>query len=242
MRRVAPLDGTRKCDKASKFSVGEDRDFVEEWRPFVASIAHRVRASLDIKGDLDDLLASGMEGLIMARSRFDPSRGVKFNTFAYYRVRGAMLDHIRRMAFLPAKAHRLVKAAAAGDDVLEAEAESRGATPLGAQGQKTAAKSLERIDDALGKLTASFVLAAVGQDGEQEVETPESAAIGQDEAARLRASLDVLPERERALVQGFYFEGRRFDEVAEDLGISKSWASRLHTKALSRLRRALGET
>lgn len=216
--------------------MGEDRDFVEEWRPFVSSIAHKVRGQLDIQGDLDDLLAAGMEGLVAARSRFDASRGVKFNTFAYYRVRGAMLDHIRRMAFLPPKAHRLVRAAEAGDDVLEAEAERRAAG-----GTLDKAQALEHIDDVLGKLTSSFVMTAVGQNEDKEVETPESAVIGQSEASRVRAALDVLPERERALVQGFYFDGRRFDEVAAELGISKSWASRLHGKALERLKRALGD-
>jgi RNA polymerase sigma factor for flagellar operon FliA len=211
--------------------VGEDRDFVEEWRPFVASIAHKLRASIDYQGDLDDLLAAGMEGLIGARARFDASRGVKFNTFAYYRVRGAMLDQVRKMAYLPAKTHRLVKAAEAGDGFLEAEAEGRAA----ASGTADVKASLEKIDDVLGKLTASFVLAAVGQ------EEPESQVIEVDEAARVRAALDVLDERERALVQGFYFDGRRFDEVAEELGISKSWASRIHSKALIALRRALGD-
>jgi len=218
--------------------VGDDRDFVEEWRPFVASIAHKVRAQLDFQGDLDDLLSAGMEGLITARSRFDASRGVKFNTFAYYRVRGSMLDQIRKMAYVPPKTHRLMRAAEAADDVLEAETNVRGAA---GPGEKDPKQSLERIDDALGKLTASFVLAAVGQDENKEAETPESAAIAGSEAARVRAALDVLDERERALVEGYYFEGRRFDEVANELGISKSWASRIHGKALDRLRRALGE-
>jgi RNA polymerase sigma factor for flagellar operon FliA len=224
--------------KASDSNVGEDRDFVEEWRPFVASIAHKLRAMIDYQGDLDDLLSAGMEGLIGARARFDASRGVKFNTFAYYRVRGAMLDQVRKMAYLPAKTHRLVKAADAGDGFLEAEAEAQAQATGTEVLDRTA--SLEKVDDILGKLTASFVLAAVGQ-AEHESETPESMLIEVNEAARVRAALEVLDERERALVHGFYFEGRRFDEVAAELGISKSWASRLHAKALTSLRRVLGD-
>ncbi len=219
--------------------MGDEKDFVEEWRPFVVSIAHKVRASLDFQGELDDLIGAGMEGLVSARARFDASRGVKFNTFAYYRVRGAMMDQVRKMAYLPARTHRLLKAAEAGDEVLLAEAEALGAGP--GTGQSDPQKTLEKIDDALGKLTASFVMAAVGQDESEEVPTPEASVIAVDEAARVREALEVLDERERALVQGFYFEGRRFDEVAAELGISKSWASRLHGKALDRLRKALGE-
>ncbi|MBW2462960.1 MAG: sigma-70 family RNA polymerase sigma factor [Deltaproteobacteria bacterium] len=216
--------------------MGDDRDFVDEWRPFVASIAHKVCAQFGIQGELDDLLAAGMEGLVGARNRFDASRGVKFNTFAYYRVRGAIIDHVRRQAYLPSGSHRLVRAAAA-DDVLEAEAQIQGASP--AKGD--AAANLRRADDVLGKLTASFVIASLGQDEAEAVETPEAFVIARTEATRVRQALDELPDRERALVKGFYFEGRRFDEVAAELGISKSWASRIHGKALDLLRRALQE-
>lgn len=218
--------------------MGDDQDFVDKWRPFVASIAHKVRAQFGIPGELDDLLAAGMEGLVSARNRFDASRGVRFNTFAYYRVRGAMIDQIRRMAYLPHASHRLVRTAGAADDILEAEAEAQAAA--GPSNLDTAAK-LQRADDVLAKLTASFVIASLGQDEKVATETPETEVVARSEATRVRRALEQLPERERALVQGYYFDGRRFDEVAGDLGISKSWASRLHAKALALLRESLEE-
>ena len=72
-------------------------------------------------------------------------------------------------------------------------------------------------------------------------ETPEAALLSREMKERVRAVVPSLPDRERQLIEGFYFQGRRFDHVAEELGISKSWASRLHHKALARLKDALGD-
>lgn len=213
-----------------------DDAFIEEHRPLVRSLAHRLKAQLDLSCDLDELIAFGLRGLVEASRRFDPSRGVQFNTFAYYRVRGAILDGVRDMAYLPRRAHAIRRAVEAGDRVLEDLGESRAAAPPGTR--TTREDAAAAIDDTLGKLSAAYVMASVGQDLEPPA-TPEEELLEVAEADRVRAALDVLPERERALVEGFYFEGRRFDEVARELGISKSWASRLHTRALGRLREAL---
>lgn len=215
----------------------KEDEFVEEHRPLVRSIAHRLVAQLDLNCDLDELLAFGFRGLVEAKSRFDPSRGVQFNTFAYYRIRGAILDGVRDMAYLPRRVHALRKAAESADHVLEDAGAAKAAAPPGARADKSEAAAA--LDDALGKLTAGYVMASLGQGDEAQPATPEDELMDAVEADRVRAALEVLPERERALVEGFYFEGRRFDEVAQELGISKSWASRLHTKALGLLREAL---
>ena len=84
------------------------------------------------------------------------------------------------------------------------------------------------------------MIASLGQSEEEHVpDSPEEGVLQKETAARVRKAIEVLPEREAALVRGFYFEGRHFEEVAKELGISKSWASRLHTKALELLRQEL---
>jgi len=216
--------------------VPDDDRFIEEHRPLVRGLAHRIRAEFDLNVDLDDLIACGFRGLVEARSRFDPSRGVQFNTFAYYRVRGAILDGVRSMAYLPRRTHALLKASEAASDVTEDLGERRAAAPAGATRKEDAA---EALDEALGRMTAAWVMAAVGQDANATPDSAEERLVAVGQAARVRAAVAKLPERERALVEGFYFGERRFDEVAAELGISKSWASRLHGKALSLLRDAL---
>lgn len=213
-----------------------DDAFIEEYRPFVLSLAHKVRAQLGLTGDLDDLLSAGFEGLLEAQSRYDASRGVKFNTFAYYRVRGAIIDAVRRQGFHSRRAWSRLRAAEATDLVTEHSGDARAADP---SSRGDVAKTVRAIDDSLTRITAGFVMAAVGQPEDVPEPTPEENLLSGETAARLRDAVTRLPERERLLVEGYYFGARRFDHVARELGISKSWASRLHTKALDKLRAEL---
>ena len=213
-----------------------DKEFVEEYRPLVLSILGKVCREFDLRSNRDDLLAAGFEGLLQAKSRFDESRGVQFNTFAYYRIRGAMIDHVRKSTFHSRRAYAKMKAAEAALEIGEFAGEQRAADP---NKSKDVAKNAEALHDTLAKMTASFVMASIGQKEEGEGDTPEDEFLLDEAKTRLRAALDVLPDRELKLIRGFYFEGRQFDEVAEELGISKSWGCRLHYKALGRLREAL---
>ncbi|MEM9194096.1 MAG: sigma-70 family RNA polymerase sigma factor [Myxococcota bacterium] len=210
----------------------EDR-FVEEFRPFVLRIVQRVRSELAIPHvDTDELLAFGFQGLLEARSRYDPSRGVQFNTYAYYRVRGAVIDGLRKMIRGP---RGRFTAAAAKDRICEDTAIALGQTP----GTRTGREAAGALGNALSKITSAFVLAHT--EVKPPEPSPESVLLTTEEQGRVRDAVAALGERERALVRGFYFEGRRFDEVAAELGISKSWASRLHSKALRELRELLGD-
>ncbi len=214
----------------------EDEQFVRDHEGFVRGIAMRVKGELDLTCDLGDLIAFGFHGLLEAKQRFDPNRGVQFNTFAYYRVRGAVIDGVRKMAYLPRRAHQLRKVAEAADAMLEQEGEARAASPE-ARGDVQA--TVQQIDSILGKLTASFIIAAVGQDETSAPVAPDEALIRATECERVRGAVQKLPERELKIVREMYFEGRVLDDIAADLGISKSWASRIHTKALGMMREAL---
>jgi RNA polymerase sigma factor FliA len=218
--------------------AGEDPRFVAEHEPLVRKIALRVRSELDLTCELDDLIAFGFRGLLEARERFDPSRGVQFTTFAHYRVRGAVLDGVRKMARLPRRVHQKRRAAEAIDWAIEAQGEARAATP---EARADLDATLAAVDDVLGKITATFMLAAVGQDESAAPESPEEQLIGATERQRLRVALETLPERERIVVTGMYFEGRNLDDIGAELGISKSWACRIHTRALGLLREQLGD-
>ena len=91
------------------------------------------------------------------------------------------------------------------------------------------------IDDVLGKLTASYMIASVSPDESQAVR-PDHQLMHATEIELMRQAMSELPERERKVIREFYFEGRVLDDIAKDLGISKSWTSRIHTKALSLVR------
>ena len=193
-------------------------EFITRHENMVHGLAHRLRRELSIPGDLEDLVAFGFGGLLEARHRFDPGRGVRFQTFAYHRVRGAMLDGVRKMSQLPRRAHERLVAAS--------------------EGSPTAAPTA--LDKAFTRISGSLATATVLQ-GRFGDESPEELLLKNESVTRLLQALPSLSARKRVLVRGFYFEGRSIDAMARELGISKSWASRLHTSALRQLRGALEE-
>lgn len=194
----------------------DGHELIARHEKLVKGLARQLTRELSLRGELDDLIAFGFGGLLEARHRFDPERGIRFQTFAYHRIRGAMLDGVRKMALLPRRAH----------ERLRAQAESR----------PTAAPS--ELDKAFTRLSASLLAEAPlqGRYGDQ---SPESALLRSEALSRLLSAIPTLEQRQRFLVRGHYFEGRSLDAMASELGISKSWASRLHTDALRRLRASI---
>jgi len=214
-----------------------DEEFVKEHEGLVRALAVRVRGQLDLKTEVEDLVAYGMQGLLEAGARFDPERGVQFKHFAYYRIRGAIMDGVRKMAYLPRRAHLVRKAAEAVDRAAEEVSLSRAANPAD---RASVAKTLEDIDDILGRTSAAFVIAAVGQsEDNQAPDSPEERVVRKEVMVRVRSALDVLDPKERALIEGHYLDDRTLEEVGLELGMSKSWASRLASRALDKMRRVL---
>jgi RNA polymerase sigma factor FliA len=215
----------------------EDEQFIRDYEGFVRGIAQQTRTQLGLDAPMEDLVAFGFQGLLEARARFDSSKGVSFKGFAYYRVRGAVLDGVRAMARLPRRAYARLKAAEALDRLAEATAAGRATT----EQPPNVEANLRAIDAILGRVAAAYTVAVSHEDAAHGAGSPEEALLREERAARMRAALASLPERERRIVQAHYFEGRQFDEVSAELGISKSWGSRVHAHALDLLRRALVE-
>jgi RNA polymerase sigma factor for flagellar operon FliA len=184
----------------------------------------------------EDLEAFGIQGLLEAHSRFDPSRGARFATFAYYRVRGAMLDGVRKMVDAPPKGMLRTKRQQAADDIAESAGLERAAAAEG----RTPERSVEAVQRTLARLTTSFVASCVDSDPD-DAPTPDGPLLRRERQTELRRALTLLPERERFILVSYYLEERPLEEVAQSLGLSISWASRLHHKGLDRLRELLTE-
>jgi RNA polymerase sigma factor FliA len=215
----------------------EDEQFIRDYEGFVRGTALQTRAQLGLDAPVEDLVAFGFQGLLEARARFDASKGVSFKAFAYYRVRGAVLDGVRAMARLPRRAYARLKAVEALDSFAEATAQGRATT----EQPPNAETNLRAIDAVLGRVAAAYTVAVSSEDAAEGAGSPEEALLREERSTRMRAALSTLPERERRIVQAHYFEGRQFDEVSAELGISKSWGSRVHAHALDLLRKALAE-
>src|SRR5207237_1357163 len=180
-------------------------------------------------------------GLAEAAQRYEPDRGVAFTTFAWYRMHGAILDGLRRSSNLPRRAWARLVALRAANEYLEHRGQrDDGAAKAGAA-PPTGADALAAIQHAMSAIRTMYVtsLEAMVDRG---FDTPSDASSADDKLAgsqlahRLRDALARLPDRERAILTKHYWEGKNLLEAGADLGISKSWASRLHAQAVDKLR------
>ncbi len=196
--------------------------------------------------ELEELISLASVGLAEAAARFDPSGGASFRTFAWYRVHGAVIDGLRRYSNLPRRVWARLIALRAAGDYLESAGQRAAAARAQGHGAPTAAEAIGEIKDALSAIRTMYVTSLaplLGTDAEPAA-TGERAddAIDRGRAiARVEEAIAKLPERERALVKMHYYEGKNLLEAGEVLGISKSWASRLHAQAVERLRAALDD-
>jgi RNA polymerase sigma factor for flagellar operon FliA len=225
----------------------EVRKRFEQGLPLVASIARQVFRSIERAVELEELEALGREGLWMAAQRFDPSRGVPFRGFASFRVRGAMIDGVRQASHLPRRLHERLRAAEAALHYSEGAIEdvSAPAPPGGTRASAERALADHLAGMATAMAAGLVAKAAVADEGEPlavSADTdPEGKVLRAQLVAKLAQAIDGLPDKEAELVRRHYFDGELFDTVARDLGLSKSWASRLHTRAIDRLTKRLRE-
>jgi RNA polymerase sigma factor FliA len=223
--------------------MGQDEDFVREHQDFVRKIAAHARAELSLTCELEDLIGFGFQGLLEARTRFDASLGVPFRAYAHYRVRGAVLDGVRKMGYLPRRAYARSRAAHALDEAAEHAAEERANAEL-KNVRSNDAQRLRAIDGILGQLAAAYTVANAAEHDLRPPpeQSPESQVLHEESLQLTHVALEQLPERERVLLRGLYWDERTLEDVGAELGLSKSWMSRLHARALARVRVALAPT
>ena len=190
---------------------------------------------------LDELVALANAGLAEAAHRFDPARGVAFSTFAWYRVNGAIIDGLRKATHLPRRTWAKLVALRAANDYLETQVErERGRTVAGGAAT-TGADALAAVKQAMSAIRTMYVtsLEAMRDRGFDAAADAPAAPERLDTARlaiRLREAIERLPDRERQLVTKHYWEGKNLMEAGAELGMSKSWASRLHAQAVEKLR------
>jgi RNA polymerase sigma factor for flagellar operon FliA len=210
-------------------------ELVAEGRDLVPSVLARLEAE-GMRGERVDLLAFGQQGLLEAAHRYDPERG-DFKRFAYYRVRGAMIDGLRKMGPWTRRGYERISIMATLDRAAEA-AEAGG--PSLRESAEQAAERLRQHMAAMVTAVTIGVFAETAYDGESVV--PKDGRALQDEqlesrqiAASVHEALALLEEPDQDVIRRMYLLGEKLDDIAKDLGCSKSWASRIHTRALKKL-------
>jgi RNA polymerase sigma factor for flagellar operon FliA len=195
-------------------------------------VSRRIGAALT----LDDLRSFGREGLLQAARTFDPERGVPFRRWANLRVKGAVTDGIRRWGGMPRRVYREVRAMEAADALQGAYDERHASSPPASPEVADA-----RLTSYLTGIATAMALGAASVGAGESAERSTSEAdpeelFGRAELAdHLRKVVGRLPEKERTLIERHYFGGQTLEEAAAALGLSKSWGSRLHARAIDAL-------
>ena len=222
------------------------------YAPLVKFVAGRLGSGLPAHVEEGDLVSYGLLGLIGAIERFDPSREIKFETYAIARIKGAIIDELRALDWVP----RSVRARARDIERAIAELEKKlHRAPTDEEICGRLGLTQEELDGSLTEISRSSIAAldelwTVSAGGDQvalidtiedpEGPEPQSALAKTEMREALGEAIARLPEREKLVVTLYYYEELTLREIGEVLGVTESRVSQLHTKAILRLKARLG--
>jgi len=206
--------------------------------PIVDQVARRFARSLGGVVEVEELVGYGRVALLDAARRFDSSLGIPFEPYASSRAQLAMIDATRRMG-LPRRTYERIRAAEAasrfGEGVAAHTLSAKGGASPPSMGHKLA-ETMAAMSTAVALgVIASTTTESGGEVVSVDASTPEQKLSDAQLWAMVVRFVDDLPRSEAQLMRRHYLEGERFDKVAKDLKFSKSWASRLHARAVARL-------
>lgn len=205
---------------------------ISQYMPYAASIASRVCQSLSAAVDYEEVLCNARLGLLEAARRFDETQEVDFRTFAYYRIKGAIYDGLRRSGWLPRTLYAKIKFEEAANEYLQNR--SLGGTR----------KVVQEHDDNTVAATVNSLASIyiISLDAAEDIDIEDEDAPDLEQRTEfmqirqyMRDAIGSLPEKEKQLVKMYYFQNKTLEEIGERLGLSKSWTSRLHARALELL-------
>lgn len=215
--------------------------------PFVEQLARRVAATMPHSIDIGDLVQDGVIGLIDAAHRFDESRGIKFETFAERRIRGAMIDALRKDAW-PRGVRRQRRELEAAREQLRRELGCEPSLADLAAKMGSDEKRLGRTIVRINAIESTSPLAS-GENLDEstlpaalipsEPEQPDTAYEKSETKDRIRAAIESLPAREQKVIGLYYYQEATMKQIGAEIGVNESRVSQLHARAIRRLRDAL---
>ena len=218
------------------------------YAPLVKFVAGRVGASLPSHVDEQDLVSYGLLGLIGAIERFDPDREIKFETFAMARIRGAIIDELRSLDWVPRSVRTRARQIERAITVLERELMR---APTDDEIAKKLGVTNDELEDSLREISRSSIaaldelwspsgsgdaIALIDTIEDESGPDPEISLEQTEIREALAESISSLPEREKLVVTLYYYEELTLREIGEVLGVTESRVSQLHTKAILRLK------
>lgn len=222
-------------------------ELIIQYVALVKIIAGRLYTSYNAHVEYDDLQSYGIIGLIDAIDKFDHKKEIKFETYANIRIRGAIIDQIRHMDWIPRSTRQKYKKI---EEAVSNLQKIHGNEFSDDQVAEELNMSVEDYNKMLGEATTYSVVSL-----EEKIEEslnfdiasdaldfqPEDNFVEKEMKKILAATIDRLPEKEMRVMQLYYYSELTYKEIAEILGISESRVSQIHTKAISKLKIALND-
>ena len=209
---------------------------VETYRSYAHAIAAEVLRKLPPQLEKGDIEGAAELGLVEAAGSFDPSRGVLFKTFAYYRIRGAIYDGLRKMGWFPKAQYQQFRFEMAANEYLKDYTAS-------APTEGTPEEEYQEIKNIAGSVLSCYLLSLdeMTEEIAASDHSPEVLLQQSEERERVHQILSQLPEKNRHVLELYYFQEMGLEEIGQKLGVSKSWASRIHSKSLELFRNGFQE-
>lgn len=247
-RNRKPAPQPRSRSYVTPGSAAES-ELVERYLPLVKTVVGRVAINLPSHVNLDDLNSAGLVGLLNAVRNFDPEGGSSFESYARVRIRGAVLDELRRLDWVPRSVHDKARRVQTAIQELE---QKNGQVPTPAQVARALDLTPREYEDLLEEIRpATFVCldAAPGPDGESDSDASRYETVADEsqedpvdttsrrELSRLIAErITHLPEMQRKVLALYYFEDLRLREIAEVFGVTESRICQIHSQAVLSIR------
>lgn len=204
---------------------------IAEYMPYAASIASRVYQSLSKIVEYDEVLATARLGLLEAAKRYNEGLGVDFKTFAYYRIKGAIYDGLRKAGWIPRTLYAKLKFEEAANDYLQFLSDHADSRCVDADETEMA--------ETVNSLASIYIISF---ESAEDLDVEDTQSIGLEKSAEfrqirkhMREAINNLPPVEKKLIKMYYFQNKTLEQVGEELNLSKSWTSRLHARALELL-------
>ncbi len=233
--------------KAEIYKQIQKQDTVDKHTPLVKRIAYHLKSRLPANVLLDDMIQAGMIGLLEASRNYDPSQGASFETYASIRIRGSMLDEIRKNDWAPRSVHRNSRRVA---EVVRQIENEKGRDARDSEIAEALDINLDEynhiLQDASGHKILSFEDIGAGDESILDnIPNPQSSILDglqkDDLNAHIAQAIAGLPERERMVMALYYAEELNLREIGAVIGVSESRVSQIHSQAIIRLQSRLSK-
>jgi RNA polymerase sigma factor for flagellar operon FliA len=209
---------------------------VVQYSPLVKYVAGRMRSRLPHSVDQDDLVSDGVLGLMDAIERFDPARGLSFQTFAVPRIRGAIIDGLRAMDFVPRSVRDKVRIVQQATIALE---ERLGRLPEDEEIAREVGVPVQQVRDLTKQASSNHANLDDFELADELASAADSSVEQGDTKDSLRRVIGELGERDQVVIALYYFEGLTLAEIGRVLGVTESRISQVHSRATASLRAKL---